>query len=73
MTNEAQRFRVSVQTKVNIFRTELIEHARRILEADMKRRQREKRANSRPATRAESHDHKSRNPFGSNLDTPGNL
>ena len=35
----------------------------------MKRRQREKRASSRPATRAEAH--KSPNPFGSNLDTPG--
>ena len=64
-----------------LFRTELIEHARRILEADMKRRQREKsrpntRAETRSETRSEHHrseksEPKPTNPFGTPSTTTG--
>ena len=64
-----------------VFRTELIEHARRILEADMKRRQREKsrpntRAETRTETRSENHrseknEPKPTNPFGTPSTTTG--
>ena len=67
--------------KLEYFRTELIEHARRILEADMKRRQREKsrpntRAETRTETRSENHrseknEPKPTNPFGTPSTTTG--
>ena len=68
-------------TGLEYFRTELIEHARRILEADMKRRQREKsrpntRAETRTETRSENHrseknEPKPTNPFGTPSTTTG--